>query len=158
MGSFIANNFTQTMTHSSQIKALTKGVEEIRCFAFLAGLPQKEHFGCSTGGAFLVFGSERLFLEGALGAALAGFGFETVFGIFFSLYVPYYTIQKRTGQAHALSHVKSNHKGQRISSKKLTMEKPTYFQKQRFLEGRNGIYHGRKKQNQNGIRKTVPQG
>jgi hypothetical protein len=51
-----------------------------------------------------------------------------------------------------MAHVKSNQEGEKISSKKLTMEKSTYFQKQPFLEGRNGIYHGRKKQNQDGIR------
>jgi hypothetical protein len=52
----------------------------------------------------------------------------------------------------ALSHVKSNHWALKISRKKLTMENPAYFQKSRFLEERNGIYHGGKKQDQGRIR------
>jgi hypothetical protein len=38
------------------------------------------------------------------------------------------------------------------------MEKTTYFQKRQFLGGRNGIYHGREKENQSGIREAVPEG
>jgi len=43
-----------------------------------------------------------------------------------------------------MAHVKSNHEGQEISRKNLTIEKSACFQKQHFLEGRNVIYHGRK--------------
>jgi hypothetical protein len=39
-----------------------------------------------------------------------------------------------------------------------TMEKPACFQKSHFLEGRNGIRHGRETQNQGGIRKAAPKG
>jgi len=44
-----------------------------------------------------------------------------------------------------------------LINKNLTMEKLEYFQKQRFLEGRNWFYHGREKQNQGRICKTVPE-
>ena len=56
----------------------------------------------------------------------------------------------------AIAHVKSNHEGAKISGKNLTMEKQSYFRKRQFLEERNGIYHGRKKENQGGICEKVP--
>ena len=55
-----------------------------------------------------------------------------------------------------MAHVKSNHEGTKISRKKLTMENLKYFQKQRFLEGRNGVHHGGKEENQRGICEAVP--
>ena len=43
-----------------------------------------------------------------------------------------------------MAHVKSSHEERKISRKKLTMENLKYFQKQRFLEGRNGAHNGGK--------------
>jgi len=51
-------------------------------------------------------------------------------------------------EACAIAHVKSNHWGAKISRKKLTMENLKYSQKRRFLEGKDGVYHGGKKENQ----------
>ena len=55
-----------------------------------------------------------------------------------------------------MAHVKSNHEGTKISRKKLTMENLKYLLKTAFLEERNGIHHGGKKENQRGIREAVP--
>jgi len=72
--------------------------------------------------------------------------------------VYYYNIYYSDFQAPAIAHVKSNHEGQENSRKNLTMEKSAYFRKRRYLEGRDGIYHGGEKQNQGGICKVVQKG
>ena len=47
-----------------------------------------------------------------------------------------------------MSHVKSNHRGAKISRKKLTMENLKYYKKQGFLEEKDGVHYGREKENQ----------
>jgi hypothetical protein len=57
-----------------------------------------------------------------------------------------------------MSRVKSNQEGAKIPRKKLTMENLKYSKKQCFLEGKDGIHHGGKKENQGRIYKEVPKG
>ena len=51
-------------------------------------------------------------------------------------------------QAFAILHVKSNHRGAKISCKKLTMENQKSSKKRGFLEEKDGVHHGREKENQ----------
>ena len=57
-----------------------------------------------------------------------------------------------------MAHVKTNHRGGKISRKNLTMENLKYSKKRGFLEEKDGVHHGGKKENKGTIRSKVPKG